>query len=171
MRRWRLGCSIPVVLVTLTVVGTVSGGITPSGAATAVHPMGPLRAPKTTPVQDAGYLTDVAKADADLATYVQQEGNVALRAMLTDGSAFCAFLLRGGGIDAALVDVAVGARSVQGQTHLPATVHTFNTLESVALVDLCPGEQRQVPASVRAKLKRLTVSLRSSSGSRESAAR
>ena len=102
----------------------------------------PRRRPR---VQDAGYLTDVAKADSDLATYVQQDGNVALRAMLTDGAAFCAFLRRGGGIDNALVDVAVGAQSVESQTHLPANVHTFNTLESVALIDLCPGEQRLVP--------------------------
>ena len=99
-------------------------------------------APKTTPVQDAGYLTDVAKADTDLATYVQQEGNVALQAMLTDGAAFCAFLRRGGGIDNALVAVAVGAKGVEAQTHLPANVHTFNTLESVALIDLCPASRR-----------------------------
>ena len=107
----------------------------------------------------------MAKADPDLATYVQQDGNVALRAMLTDGTAFCAFLRRGGGIDTALVDVALGAHSVESQTHLPANVHTFNTLESVALIDLCPGEQRLVPASVRAKLHRLTATLKSSSGS------
>ena len=88
----------------------------------------------------------MAEADADLATYMQQDGNVALRAMLTDGAAFCAFLRRGGGIDNALVEVAAGAHSVESQTHLPANVHTFNTLESVALIDLCPGEQRLVPA-------------------------
>ena len=107
----------------------------------------------------------MAKADSDLATYVQQDGNVALRAMLTDGTAFCAFLRRGGGIDAALVDVALGAHSVESQTHLPANVHTFNTLESVALIDLCPGDQRLVPTSVRTKLHRLAAALKSSSGS------
>ena len=45
----------------------------------------PLAAPKTSPVQDARYITDVAKADPGLATYVQQQGNVALKAMLTHG--------------------------------------------------------------------------------------
>jgi hypothetical protein len=119
----------------------------------------PLVPPKTSPVQDARYLTDVAKADPDLATYVEQQGNVALQAMLTDGSAFCAFLRRGGGIDDALLNVAAGARSVESQTHLPSGVATFNAMEAVALVDLCPSEQRLVPASVRNKLRRLHSAL------------
>ena len=144
------------------------GTAPPASGATSGRPPAALVAPRTSPVQDARYLTDVAQADSDLASYVQQDGNVALRAMLTDGSAFCAFLHRGGGIDNALVDVALGAHSVESQTHLPASVHTFNTLESVALIDLCPGEQHLVPTSVRAKLQRLAATLRSSSGSRSS---
>jgi len=123
----------------------------------------PLIAPKTSPVQDARYLTDVAKSDPDLATYVQQQGNVALKAMLTDGSAFCAFLRRGGGIDDALLNVAAGAKSVESETHLPSGVATFNTMEAVALIDLCPAEQRLVPASVRSKLHRLRSALDSAS--------
>jgi hypothetical protein len=123
----------------------------------------PLVAPKTSPVQDARYLTDVAKSDPDLATYVQQQGNVALKAMLTDGSAFCAFLRRGGGIDEALLNVAAGAKSVELETHLPSGVATFNTMEAVALIDLCPAEQRLVPASVRSKLHRLGSALGSAS--------
>jgi hypothetical protein len=119
----------------------------------------PLVPPKTSPVQDARYLTDVAKADSDLATYVGQQGNVALRAMLTDGTAFCAFLRRGGGIDVALLNVAAGARSVESQTHLPSGVATFNAIEAVALIDLCPSEQRLVPASVRTKLRQLHSAL------------
>ncbi len=122
-----------------------------------------LHAPKTTPAQDNTYLADVAKADSTLATYVQKEGNVALRAMLTDGTAFCAFLKQGKGIDTALLDTAVGARSVQSETHLPTGVATFNTLESVALIELCPSEQRLVPASVRAKLHRLGAALHAGS--------
>ena len=138
-----------VVLLVSLVVGSAACGGTAQAAPVATAPHStPLRAPKTTPAEDAGYLTDVAKADTDLATYMQQDGDVALRAMLTDGAAFCAFLRRGGGIDNALVGVAAGAHSVESQTHLPANVHTFNTLESVALIDLCPGEQRLVPASV-----------------------
>ncbi len=165
MRGFQRGWVSVVVLVTLIVGSAAWGGTAQASSTATVHPTSPLRAPKTTAVEDAGYLTDVAKADPDLASYVQQDGNVALRAMLTDGAAFCAFLRRGGGIDTALVDVALGAHSVESQTHLPANVHTFNTLESVALIDLCPGEQRLVPASVRAKLHRLTATLKSSSGS------
>ena len=73
--------------------------------------------------------------DPALATYEQKEGNVALRALLTDGSAFCAFLQRGKGIDNALASVAVGARGDEAKTHLPLSVTTFNTIEAVALVD------------------------------------
>ena len=122
-----------------------------------------LTAPRTTPAQDANYLADVGKADPDLATYVQQQGNVALKAMLTDGTAFCAFLDRGGGIDNALLDVAVGARSVESETHLPANVTTFNTIEAVALIVLCPSEQLRVPVSVRSKLNQLKKALGPSS--------
>ena len=143
------------------------GAAPPASGATSGRPP-PLVGPRTSAIQDARYLTDVAQADSDLATYVQQDGNVALRAMLTDGSAFCAFLRRGGGIDSALMDVALGAHSVESQTHLPANVHTFNTLESMALIDLCPGEQRLVPASVRTELARLAATLKSPSGSRRS---
>jgi hypothetical protein len=113
----------------------------------------PLVAPKTTTTEDGAYLADVAKADSALATYVQKQGNVALRALLVDGSAFCAFLHRGGGIDNAILSVAVGAKSVESTTELPLTVTTFNTVESVALLELCPTEQSLVPASVRAKLR------------------
>jgi hypothetical protein len=88
--------------------------------------------------------------------------------MLTDGSAFCAFLLRDQGIDAALVDLADGARSVESQTHLPASVRTFNTLESVAMIDLCPNEQGLIPAALRSKLHQLAKSLKNSSDSPES---
>jgi hypothetical protein len=159
-----------VVLVTLVVGSPAGGGTAQAATTTTAHATSPLRAPKTTPAQDAGYLTDVARVDSDLATYVEQDGSVALRAMLTDGAAFCAFLRRGGGIDNALVDVAVGAHSVEGQTHLPANVHTFNTLEAVALIDLCPGEQRLIPASVRSKLHRLAATLKSPSGSQRPSA-
>jgi len=84
--------------------------------------------------------------------------------MLTDGSAFCAFLARGGGLDSALLDVAVGAKSVELQTHLPASVTTFNTIESVALLTLCPSEERLVPISVELKLAKLATTLGSSPG-------
>jgi hypothetical protein len=122
-----------------------------------------LVAPKTTAVEDTRYLTDVAKADSDLATYVQQQGNVALQAMLTDGTAFCAFLRRGGGIDNALLAVVIGAKGVESATHLPAAVATFNTMEAMALLDLCPTEQSLVPATVRTKIHQLGRTLAPSS--------
>ena len=155
---------VATVLVSSLSLGTGAVWAAPGG-----HTGVPLRAPRTTPVQDAAYLTNVAQADSDLATYTQQEGNVALRAMLTDGSAFCAFLLRDQGLDAALVDLADGARSVESQTHLPTSVRTFNTLESVAMIDLCPSEQRMIPAAVRSRLHQLAKSLKNWSDSPKSA--
>ena len=85
--------------------------------------------------------------------------------MLTDGTAFCAFLRRGGGIDNALTEVAPGRTAWRPRRICPSTCNTFNTIESVALIDLCPGEQRLVPSSVRTKLGRLAAALRSPSGS------
>ncbi len=70
-----------------------------------------MTAPKTTPVKDSQYLLDVTKADPALGTHVQDHGNVALRALLTDGAAFCAFLKRCGGIDAGLTSVAIGEKA------------------------------------------------------------
>jgi hypothetical protein len=115
----------------------------------------PLSGPKNSATKDSQYLLDVAKVDPALSSYVQQRGNVALRALLTDGSAFCAFLQRGGGIDAALTSVAIGAQSVESKTHLPLKVVTFNTMESVALLTLCPTDQKLLPASDREKIRKL----------------
>ena len=135
--------ALPLVIVILLVGGGPSWGAKP------------LTAPRTTPVKDSQYLLDVTKADSALATYVQQRGTVALRALLTDGAAFCAFLKRGGGIDNALTSVAVGAKSVEVHTHLPLKVVTFNTMEAAALLTLCPSEQRLLPASDRSKIRAL----------------
>ncbi|MGP8008363.1 MAG: hypothetical protein ACLP2J_15205 [Acidimicrobiales bacterium] len=166
----RLAVSVGLILA--VAVGSAScGANTPSGSATttvskpvSTAPVGPalsapLSAPKTTPSQDAEYLSDVAKADPALVTYLQQQGNVGLRAVLTDGSAFCAFLQRGGGIDNALLEVAAGANSVEAQTHLPSTVTTLNTIGAVALLTLCTSEQRLVPAPTQAKLHSLGKAL------------
>ncbi len=109
-------------------------------------------------------MTDVTEADPALATYVQTQGNVALRALLTDGSAFCAFLQRDGGVDNAMVDLAVGAKSVEAQTHLPTSVTTFNAVEAVALLTLCPSYQKLLPASGQAKIRNLGDALADHSG-------
>ena len=82
-----------------------------------------------------------------------------MRALLTDGSAFCALLRRERGIDDALVAEASGVRSTESQTHLPLSVTTFNSIESVALLTLCPSEQTLVPASVRTKIHALGKAL------------
>jgi hypothetical protein len=119
----------------------------------------PLAVPKTSPSEDGRYLADVARADATLASYVEQRGDVALRALLTDGSAFCAFLQRDRGIDGAMLSVAVGAKSVESETHLPSTVTTFNTIDAVALLTLCPAEQKLVPASDRSRIDGLGEAL------------
>ncbi len=90
---------------------------------------------------------------------MEQRGEVALRAMLTDGAAFCAFLRRGGGTDNAMVSVAVGAQSVESRTHLPSSVTTYNAIEAVALLVLCPSEQDLVPVSDRSRIHELSEAL------------
>jgi hypothetical protein len=119
----------------------------------------PLRAPKTTVEQDSKFFSEVTEADPSLESYEQKKGNVALEALLTDGSAFCALLEHGGGIDEALVAEAEGVRGTETQTSLPLSVTTFNAVESVALLALCPSEQKLVPASVRSELRRLNAHL------------
>jgi hypothetical protein len=150
------------VLVTGALGGAACGttehsGSAPTSTTSAVSK--PLSSPEVSPAEDGAFLTDVTEVDPALATYVQSYGNVAVRALLTDGSAFCAFLQRGGGINNAMVSVAIGARSVESQTHLPSTVTTFNTLEAVALLTLCPGEQKLVPPSDRSRISDLGKTL------------
>jgi hypothetical protein len=119
----------------------------------------PLTAPRTSYAQDTDFFTGVAEADPALAAYEQKQGNVALRALLTDGSAFCALLTRRGGLDDALVEEATGVRGTESHTHLPLSVTTFNTIEGVALLTLCPSEQKLLPTSVRTKIHNLGKSL------------
>ena len=83
---------------------------------------------------------------------------------LTDGSAFCALLNAGADLDTALVDEATGARSTEAQTHLPLSVTTFNTIESVSLLTLCPSEQKLLPAPVRTKIRALAKTFAKSPG-------
>jgi hypothetical protein len=136
-----------------------AGGSPPKDPGAKTTKLRPLVGPKTTPSQDTSYLADVAKADPALGTYIQERGDVALRALLTDGAAFCAFLRRGGGIDSAILSVAVGAKSVEASTHLPSSIATYNTMEAVALLTLCPSEQKLVPTAVRARLRMLSGKL------------
>jgi hypothetical protein len=126
---------------------------------TTLAPTTPLSVPKTNTVQDSAYLEDVAKADSALAVYVQQQGATALRTMLTDGSAFCAFLQRDRSVNDAISAVAVGAQSVESKTHLPLEVRTFNTMEAVALLTLCSPEQSLLPSDDRAKIRSLGAAL------------
>jgi hypothetical protein len=150
------------VLLTLTFFGSSCAGNKPSrsvpagGApSTTLDPLRPLTAPKTSTLQDTQYLADVAQADGALASYIQGQGNAALQALLTDGSAFCAFLQRDGSIDDAMAALADGARGVEAQTHLPMTVATFNTIDAVALLTLCPSEQKLLPKADQAKIGQL----------------
>jgi hypothetical protein len=112
-------------------------------------------APKTSYGQDTKYFNEVTQADPKLATYAEKGGNVALRALLTDGTAFCALLKRGGGIDEALVAEADGVRGTESKTNLPLSVTTFNTIEAVALLTLCPTEQHLLPATDRSRIRNL----------------
>jgi hypothetical protein len=126
-----------------------------NASSTTVDPRTPLTAPKSSTVQDTEYLADVAQADGALASYIQTQGNVALQALLTDGSAFCAFLQRDADIDDAMASLADGARGVESQTRLPMTVATFNTIDAVALLTLCPSEEHLLPVADQAKINQL----------------
>lgn len=123
-----------------------------------------LVAPRASGGDDARYLNDVTDADPALGTYLSKDGNVALRALLTDGSAFCAFLARGGGIDKAMVSLAIGVRGVEKTTHLPLGMTTFNTIEASALLTLCAPEQARVPIADRRKIDALGRELAGTSG-------
>lgn len=120
-----------------------------------------LDVPKTSAVQDGAYFTDLAKTDPALAPYVNEWGDVALRALLTDGSAFCAFLSRYGSVDVAMTSLAIGARGVEGQTHLPMSVRTFNAIDAVSLVDLCPRDVKVLPSRDRQRIAKLGAALHS----------
>jgi hypothetical protein len=125
---------------------------------------GRLVAPRTSYAQDTAYFEDLAKVSPSLSSYVTAHQEVALQALLTDGSAFCAFLARGGGVDTAMESVVVGARNVEGETHLPLSVATFNAIDAVALVTLCPKEQTLIPPVDQAHVKALDRSLSGEAG-------
>ena len=158
---------VAAMLAGIAVIGASCGRAEPRGSSnpmtTVVVPTtlgGPLVGPKTNAVQDTQYLADLAHADPTLASYVETQGNTALDALLTDGSAFCAFLQRGGGLDNAMASLVVGANSVESQTHLPSSVTTFNAIDAVSLISLCPDEQKLIPVADRTKIQSLAKSLR-----------
>jgi hypothetical protein len=167
--RWLLPSACALVLgVVLVVVLTMSatGGTTTPATTTTVAPphtttpsSSALTAPTATVASDAQFLSDVTEVDPALSTYEKSSGNVALRSLLTDGSAFCAFLNRDKDIDTAMVSVAVGARQVESQTHLPLTVKTFNAVDAVALLTLCPSLESVVPSSDLTKIRALGAAL------------
>jgi len=157
------GSSATVASTTSTSGATTPTTAAPSGPTTSA-PSGGLTAPAASAADEARFVTEVGEVDPALATYEQARGDVALRALLTDGSAFCAFLVRGGGIDQALVAVAQGAAADESQTHLPQSVTTFNAVESVALLTLCPSEQSLLPSATRARIRSLGATLAGRSG-------
>ena len=126
-----------VLLFAVATVSAACGVSRPSASSPAITA---APAPKPSVVEGTAYLSDVARADPVLGSYIRAWGNVALRALLTDGSAFCAFLAQGDGIDHAMTSLLVGANSDESKTHLPRTVTTYNTIDAVALTELCPTE-------------------------------
>lgn len=124
---------------------------------------GGLSAPRTSVADDGRFLADVTEADPSLVSYEQKGGSVATRTLLTDGSAFCAFLSRDRSLDAAMLSLAVGARQVESQTHLPLSVTTFNAVDAVALLTLCPSLEKMVPSSDVARIRELGASLEAES--------
>jgi hypothetical protein len=169
--RWLLA-STGALVVAVEIVAVVAltwsekGDITTLSSTTTVAPThsraptsSTFTAPKTSVASDALFLSDVTEVDPALMTYEKKSGNVALRSLLTNGSAFCAFLNRDKDIDTAMVSVALGARQVESQTHLPLTVTTFNAVDSVALLTLCPSLESVVPASDLTKVRQLGAAL------------
>ena len=136
----------------------------PHARSSASGPPTPLSAPRTSISQDELFFSDVTEADPSLASYEKVHGNVALRALLTDGTAFCALVRRDRTIDQALVDEATGARGTEAQTGLPLSVRTFNTIEAVALLTLCPSEQALLPAADASRIRALGDQLARQSG-------
>jgi hypothetical protein len=110
-------------------------------------------------VADGQFLAEVTEADPSLATYEKQSGNVALQSLLTDGVAFCSFLKSDGDIDDAMVSVVAGAQRVETQTKFPMSVTTFNAVDAVALLALCPSLESSLPKSDLAKIRALGASL------------
>lgn len=144
-------CSLLFLLLGLADVITSPLSAASNVTTTTVH----LSAPKASTARDDEFFADVTEADSSLVKYEKNYGNVALRSLLTVGSAFCAFLERDSGIDQAMVDVAVGAQSDESTTRLPMSVRTFNAIEAVALLTLCPSLQDKLPAADRAKIRAL----------------
>lgn len=144
----------------LTACGASSASSGTGGVATsATSPSTLPKLAKATSAEADRYLTDLSEADPALASYADKDGTVAVRALLTDGSAFCSFLQTGGGIDNAMVSVAIGARADEARTHLPLSVTTFNTVEAVALLTLCPSYEAAIPARDREKIRALGATL------------
>ena len=110
-------------------------------------------------IADGKFLAEVAEVDPSLATYEKKSENVALRSLLTDGAAFCSFLKSDGDIDDAMVSVVTGAQQVEATTKLPMSVTTFNAVDAVALLTLCPSLEASVPTSDLAKIRKLGASL------------
>ncbi len=155
-----------VIVIALIAGGCTSAAEKPSAGSSPrrVTTSRPLVAPKVTSSASLAYFQDLSRVDPSLSTYVNSDESVALRALITDGSAFCAFLQRGGGVDSAMASVVVGAKSVESDTHLPISVKTFNAIDAVALVDLCPSEQASLPAADRSHIRSLTHSLSTARG-------
>ncbi len=157
-------------LIAVAVIAVLAGGCTSAASKAAPAPShraattGPLVAPPTSYAQDAAYFQDLSKTDPSLTSYVNSNQEVALQALLTDGSAFCAFLKRGGGVDNAMASVVVGAKSVEADTQLPTSVATFNAIDAVAIIDLCPTEQGLLPAVDRTHIQSLSRSLSGTTG-------
>jgi hypothetical protein len=157
-----LGVVVVVALAAILVWSSASVRPSTTASSTTTSPVATtvlLSAPAATVAQDGQYLADVTQVDPALGTYEKKSGNVALRSLLTDGSAFCAFLQRDRAIDSAMVSVAIGARSTEPQTDLPMSVTTFNSIEAVALLTLCPSLESLVPSTDLAKIHQLGATL------------
>ncbi len=159
--RRRLTALVGAVVLT---VGLAACG-SPSSTSAPSHPTTTTSTlPHTSVAAQAQFLSHLGEADSRLGTYEQTQGNLAVSALLADGTAFCALVHRKSGIDAALLGLASGAQSTEAETHLPLGVATTNTIAGISLIDLCPSDLHLLPTSVQATIAQLSQQLANPSG-------
>jgi hypothetical protein len=132
------------------------GSSKPVGSSATTTPQSALKASSA---QQNQYFQDVSRTVPALSSYVQQQGKVALDAILTYGSGFCVFLQDGDTPAEALVAVAAGAQKIESSTHFPASTTTFESIASAALLTLCPSEQTSLSAAEQTQLRQISKEL------------
>jgi hypothetical protein len=116
--------------------------------------------PKVSAAQQDQYFRDVSKTAPLLSSYVQQQGQAALSAILAYGSGFCVFVENGEAPSDAVTSVQTGAQKIAAKTHFPASSNTtFESIATAALLALCPAEQAALSPQEFAQLRQIEQEL------------